>query len=173
MRVIIIGRTAVGKTTVARELHKLKKWKTIEVSKIVASIANTTKSQGREKLIEEKDKHKNDPDWLWRPLEKNIPVNQSCIITGIREPYLYYKIKELYQDVILLKVTAPDLVRYCRLCSLQGYIPIDKFKSFEEKADEMGLDILLNAADYTIDTNESIDNIINKLTKFLIQYNNK
>lgn len=173
MRVVIVGRTAAGKTTVASELYKLKKWKTIEVSKIVASIAKTTKSQGRQKLIEEKDKHKNDPNWLWRPLEKQIPVDDSCIVTGIREPYLYHKIKELYQNTILLKVAAPDLVRYCRLCSLQGHVSIEEFREFENKADEMGLNILLNSADYVVDTDDSIDNIRNKLTKFLIQYNSK
>ena len=173
MIVVVVGRTGSGKTTVARELQKLTKWKIVEVSPLVERIAKTSKKSGRCTLLDEHKKHQSDPDWLWRLLAKEIVVGQSYIISGLREPYLYWRLTQLYHNVVLYALDATDLSRYCRLCAKEGYIPIEKFNEFENGADLLGLPILLDNAHYRINAMQSLEDIQKELTKFIISNNKK
>jgi len=182
MFILAVGRIGVGKNFVCDLLQK--KWFPgagyIDIGDVVSKIAHAKRNE-REKLQNEITKHK-DPDWLFKELEKTIYSKRTggflhhkgpndaktdvMIMSGLREPYLLYRLMDTYkEDFLMLRLDTDDYIRYCRLCSRDEYLSAAQFEEFNERDSRLGLDILMD-----MDPAEIIS--FNGLTILDVQANN-
>lgn len=158
MRIIIVGKNRSGKSTVAKKFIQKTSWPTVEVSDIVKRISG---QKTREALQTEKQKHTNDPDWLYREISKEIEKvsteNENVIVSGVREQYLITRMKQDGFEVKVVGVFITDAERRRRT------VELDKKSEEEFDKDELrdktlfDLDRLLEMSDYQVSTEKSFE----------------
>lgn len=156
MRIIIVGKNRSGKSTVAKKFIQKTSWPTVEVSDIVKRISG---QKTREALQTEKQKHTDDPDWLYREISKEILAKQSdnVIVSGVREQHLITRMKQDGFEVKVVGVLITDAERRRRT------VELDKKSEEEFDKDELrdktlfDLDRLLEMSDYQVSTEKSFE----------------
>jgi len=181
MKIVVIGRAGSGKTAVAEEICKLTNLPLIEVSSIVQSLQKTSKENRGQINLNKDQREKEDPDWLWREVSRHIldygkGLDRSCVISGIREPYLLHKIRELKEDMFIIGLEVSLFNRYSRLCHRDGFMSVKDFRKIDdgtrEKHDyvgdnELGIDITLTGCDVILDGNKSFDEVKKSIAALL------
>ena len=183
MIVVVIGRAGTGKTVASKVIHEYLAWPLIETSDVVRSI---TKGTARQTMnLNKYELEREDPDWLWRAMKETIVslgqgLQRNCIISGIREPYLLYKLLEedTFGDVVTLGLEATLFTRYSRLCSRDGFISIEDFRKTDHGTLEkdnfvgdntLGIDITLSGCDKILDANGSLEQLRRDIERFLFE----
>jgi len=147
MIICVVGKNKSGKSKVAEWIQEYTKFPLVEVSTLVKKFAN---SNVRKDLQLEKNKHQDDPDWLFREIRKEIHTD-NCIVSGIRELSILEKLQQAFKEVVVIAAIVDDEVREER-----GSIIAEKVEEFieDEKRDQelFDLDVLIAKAEATIDT---------------------
>jgi dephospho-CoA kinase len=179
MIIVVVGRAGSGKTVAAREICRMTGLPLIETSDIVRSITKGTRRQNMN-LVKDDLEAKN-PDWLWNAMKDAIfNVGEgpkcSCVISGIREPYLLYRLlNDRFGDVIVLGVEASPFTRYIRLCDRE-YISVEDFRKTDDGTLErdnfvgdntLGIDITLTRCDKIFDTNGTTEDLAKNIQYYL------
>lgn len=179
MIIVVVGRAGSGKTAAAREICKLTGLPLIETSDVVRSITKGTRRQNMN-LVKDNLEAKN-PDWLWDVMRDTIldvgeGPERSCVISGIREPYLLHKLlNDRFGDVIVLGVEATPFMRYSRLCARE-YISVEDFRKTDDGTLErdnfvgdntLGIDIVLTRCDKIFDANGTIEDLTKNIQYYL------
>lgn len=154
---IIVGKNRSGKSTIAKFLIKKTSWPIIEISDIVKRVSG---QKAREALQMEKQKHINDPDWLYREVSGEIRKNiGNVIIAGVREQYLIKRMKEDLFDVKVVGAVVSDQERRRRTVELDKKSEEEFYK--EEMRDKtlFDLDSLISSADFQISTEKSLEEV--------------
>lgn len=179
MIIVVIGRAGSGKTVISKEVCKLVGIPLVEMSTIVQSLLEKSKENRGQINTNIAELEKEDPDWLWRHvLEALQQHNYQCVISGIREPYLLHKIRELKQDILVIGLEVSLFNRYSRLCVRDGFMSIKHFRAIDEGTkekngyvgdNELGIDITLTGCDIIIDANKSLEEVKKEIHKVLFQ----
>lgn len=182
MIIVVVGRAGSGKTVAAKEICKLTGFPLVEASDVVRSITKGRKRQEMNlKKYELEDK---DPDWLWRVMREEILRGRdharSCVVSGIREPYLLHKIltdEWLKQfDIHVLGVEATPFTRYARLCVRDGFMSVEDFRNTDDGTLErnnfvgdntLGIDIVLTRCDKVFDANGKLEDLTKDIQSYL------
>lgn len=178
MIIVVIGRAGSGKTAVSKEICKLTEMPLVEMSPIVQKLTEGSKISRGQINTNTDQRTKQDPDWLWSPVHEALQQhNYHCVLSGIREPYLLHKIKELKQDTLILGLEVSPFNRYSRLCFRDGFFSVKDFRNIDtgtKKKDgyvgdnELGLDIALTGCDVMIDGNKSLEEVRRGIESLLI-----
>lgn len=154
----VVGELSSGKSTITRLFAEKLNCEIIEIGALVKRF---TQSDDRATLQAELNKHKNEFDWLYNELAKDLNEKidkgfKVTIVSGIREPILLCKMMEEC-EVINIVVEANDFVRYKRLIERDGFVSLRDFRMASKKDMDLGLDITMSLSDYTIDSTQSLD----------------
>lgn len=169
MRIIIVGKNRSGKTTIAKKFVQKTSWPIVEVSDIVKRISGRTT---RAELQTEKQKHTDDPDWLYREINQEILAKKSenIIVSGVREQYLVSRMKQDSFEVKVVGAFITDAERRRRT------VELDKKSDEEFDRDDLrdkelfDLDRLLEMSDYQISTEKSFEEMeaeVEQVLKYL------
>jgi len=181
MLIVVIGRAGSGKTTISKEVCKLTDLPLVEMSTIVQNLQQRSKEQRGQININKDQREKQNPDWLWCEVYQEIVKvgkgsDKSCIISGIREPYLLYKIRELKSDVFVIGLEVSLFNRYSRLCARDGFMGVKDFRSIDNGTkekdgyvgdNELGLDITLTGCDVIVNANASLGQSVGQIEREL------
>jgi cytidylate kinase len=189
MIIVILGRAGSGKTVLAKEVSRMTGFPLIEMSTIVQRVLRSSKEENRGHVNLNKDsQEKKDPDWLWREVKRHMVdygqgVFRSCVISGIREPYLLHKLlnEPLVEswgkpDILVIGLDANLFNRYSRLCTRDGFMSVQTFRNSDfgtkEKDgfvgdNELGIDITLTRCDEVIDGNKPFEQVVRDVEKIL------
>lgn len=170
MIVAILGKAGSGKTAVAKEVSKALEYPLLETSNYLKKIGQLADShQQREQLHDVKygfqDK---DPDWLWKHIEVDLDtLKDKCVISGIREPYLLYKVISRYESVFVVGLEVSLFNRYARICQRDGYISTEKFVFHDHGDVDLGIDIALAGCDVLVDANGPLTQVVGTVIQLL------
>lgn len=184
MIIAVIGRAGTGKTVASKVIHEYLAWPLIETSDVVSSITKGTARQSMN--LNKYELERKDPDWLWKVMKAHITgigqgLQRNCIVSGIREPYLLFKLLEenMFGDVVILGLEATLFTRYSRLCSRDGFISVEDFRKTDDGTLEkdnfvgdntLGIDISLSRCDKILDANGSLEQLRKDIERFLFDY---
>lgn len=171
MIIVVLGRAGSGKSVVSKHISNLLDIPLIETSDVVKFVLDKQKSRGIDRgavNLEKDAREKENPDWLWEYLGDAITdCSGSCVVSGLREPYLLHKILDMSSDTFVIGLDVTPFVRYSRLCKRDGFISVKDFRLTDDGTSEdrfigdntLGLDITFTRADVLIDGNKSADEV--------------
>jgi dephospho-CoA kinase len=184
MIIAVIGRAGTGKTVASKVIHEYLGWPLVETSDVVRSITKGTVRQSMN--LNKYELEREDPDWLWKAMKDNVinvseGFQRNCIISGIREPYLLFKLLEenISGDVVTLGLDATLFTRYSRLCLRDGFISVEDFRKTDNGILEkdnfvgdntLGIDITLSRCDKILNANGSLEQLRRDIERFLFEY---
>jgi len=176
MIIAVLGRAGSGKTTVSAILAARLGCEYIDTSKVVEEVSTLSKGKQGRKALQKVHLKQEDPDWLATPLieraQASLQVDEPrrlCIVTGIREPYLLYRLQEI-DEALVFSIKVNPYMRYCRLCTRDGFISVDDFQISDNGDKLLGLDITFESTHRVIDGEQALENVINDIEVVLFQH---
>ena len=178
MIIVVVGRAGSGKTVVSKEVCKLMDLPLVEMSTIVQSFLKASKEQRGQINKDTAVREKQDPDWLWKLVCDTLQQhNFHCVLSGIREPYLLHKIRQLKQEVCVVGLEVSLFNRYSRLCNRDGFMSVKDFRSIDNGTkekdgyvgdNELGIDITLTGCDFIVDANGTLEEVRHSIESTLM-----
>jgi len=183
MIIVVVGRAGSGKTAVAKEICKLMDLPLVEMSTIVQNFLKASKEHRGEINKDIADHEKQDPDWLWKEVEREIikvgkGAGRHCVLSGIREPYLLHKIRQWkWTDVCVVGLEVSEFNRYSRLCNRDGFVSVKEFKKIDNGTkekdgyvgdNELGIDITLTGCNFMVNANGTLEEVRNSISKLFM-----
>lgn len=165
MIICTIGKLKSGKSKLADILHDATEYPMIEVSRLVKWFAH---SGVRKDLQLEREKHKDNPNWLYDEVKGLIAIN--TIVSGIREKYLLDQLRKDFgdQEIVVIAAEISDKERQRRAAAIDKKTE-QEFLEDDERDKQFDIDELIANADYKINTERPLPETEVTLLKLLIR----
>lgn len=165
MIICVVGRLRSGKSVITGTIAEATEYPVVEVSDIVKRIAGVkvkpTDKSVREKLQLEKDKHKDNKDWLYSEIKKEVEsLDPGCppniIVSGIREVYLLQQLEKDFGELLVIGIMISDKIRMQRAKEMDGHTE-EQFLKDEERDVKIGIVEVMKEVDFWIDTERPLE----------------